>query len=381
MSVNQQDIKTGDFIIQSDDNIPVYNALKACYEPGVEHGEDFTVQFELPQPDRVEYVVDVPVYLPDFTYRKPETQPISVFTDAKITQIDRAETKQEARKDKTDTQEVHAFNALQGKIAKTEHKVNAFDNLRPVPLVKLTEEQQSYSHKVTDFLRYNPTSKNAIEASDGMIGIVIGFTLFFLYMRMIFGRYMNMFFNAMFNRLRAHHMQEESGLILGRVSFSLNIFYFLTLGLLAQHVVDFQGLQLFELSQFKSFLLLSGLAIGVYLVKWIFAHILAHFLQIQSVTKAYFFHTFIYNKVFALVSFPLLLALPYIDTSWVDVVLPAILVFLGFIYLLRFFRVIAFSIQRKLSLFYLFLYLCALEIIPILVGYNLVEQWLRLPFF
>jgi hypothetical protein len=381
MSVNQQDIKTGDFIIHSDDNIPVYNALKASYEPGIERGEDFTVQFELPQPDRVEYVVDVPVFLQDFTYRKPETSPISVFTNVKIQQFKRTVKKQEAPEAGSEMQETHSFNVLQGKIAKTIHKANAFENLRPVPLVKLTAKQQSYTHQVNEFLRYNPSSKNRIEASDGMIGIVIGFTLFFLYMRMIFGRYMDMFFGAVFNRLRAHHMQEESGLILGRISFLLNIFFFFTIGLFVQQILDFQGLQLFELSQLKSLLFLTGVVASIYLLKWLFANILGHFLQIQSVTKSYFFHTFIYNKVFALVSFPLLLALPYIDSSWVAVLMPAILVFLAVMYFFRFFRVIVFSIQRKLSLFYLFLYLCALEIIPILIGYNLVDQWLRLPFF
>lgn len=380
MSANQQNnIDTNDFVIYSGDNIPVYNVLMGGYISGVNEHKDFTTQFRLPKPKLMDYKIHVPIHLSDFTYQKPQNAPINIFNEACGTHVLKQEVSSKRKEiDTSESTAPHSFAVFRGQMAKVESQKTFTEQLRPVPLVQLNKKQQSYTREINHVMRQNPISKGSLHASDSMIGIVIGFVLFFMYIRMSFGRQMNLFFSGLFNYRRADHTQKDGGLVTKRVSFLLNILYFFTIGLLFQHNLDYQGLQIFSYSQLEGFLTLSGVVITAYLLKWLFGNILAHILNIQEYTKAYFFHIFVYNKVFAIIVFPVLLALPYIYTEWVELILPSILILALFLYVLRFFRILILSIQRKLSIFYLFLYLCALEITPILVIIMMVQDWLKL---
>lgn len=375
--MNQQDIRTTDFIIQSDDNIPVYNALLAGHMAGSEKEQDFSKQFQLPKPELIRYQIDVPIQLSDFTYYKPETHAINVFTQQTINRSGNKEKVVQRVMNKTKSTEPHTFSPLKAQTIKTDSTLSLEQQLRPVPLVKLNKKQQSYTKELNPVIGYNPISVGSIEASDSMIGIVIGFVLFFMYIRMAFGKQVKLFFGTVFNHLRADNIQKDSGLVTKRASFLINILFFLTLGLLFQHQLDYMGLSIASYSQLQGFMILSILVIAAYALKWLFAGIIAHILKIHDLNKAYFFHIFVYNKLFALVGFPIILALPYLNNNWIGIILPGMLYFAIVLYVLRVFRILILSIQRKLSIFYLFLYLCALEIAPVWVMIITVQGWLN----
>jgi len=377
MSVNQQDIKGTDFVIQSDNNIPVYNVLLAGHKAGQDKEQDFSKQFQLPKPDLIRYQIDVPIQLSDFTYYKHEIHPINIFTEQTINRSGNKEKVVQRVMNKTKSTEPHRFSPLKAQTIKTDSTLSLEQQLRPVPLVKLNKKQQSYTKELNPVIGYNPISVGFIEASDSMIGIVIGFVLFFMYIRMAFGKQVKTFFGIVFNYQRADNIQKDNGLVTKRASFLINILFFLTLGLLFLHQLDYMGLSIASDSQIHGFAILSILVIVAYTLKWLFAGILAHILKIQDLNKAYFFHIFVYNKLFALIGFPIILALPYINNNWVGIILPSLLYFAIILYVLRVFRILILSVQRKLSIFYLFLYLCALEIAPVWVMIITVQGWLN----
>lgn len=376
--MNQQDIKPTDFIIQSDNNIPVYNSLLSGYMPGSKKDTDFTKQFQLPKLELVKHRVDIPIHLPDFTYYKPETHSVNIFTNHKLLRYSNAKNTTKRTLEQNNTTEPHVFSALKAQTVKTDNTTSFEQQLRPVPLIELNKKQQSYTKEINPIIGYNPVSVGSIEAGNIMIGIVIGIILFFMYIRMAFGKQVNLFFGIVFNHLRADNIQRNSGLVTKRASFLINILFFITVGLLLQHQLDFMGLSMTSYSQLQSFIILSLSVTTFYGLKWVFGGILAHILKIQDLNKAYFFHIFIYNKLFALLSFPIILALPYISSSWISVILSGILYFAMILYMLRIFRILRLSIQRKLSVFYLFLYLCALEITPMWVMVITVQNWLNI---
>lgn len=374
--------KSEQFTLSGKGELPAYNALKAGYEPVEPFSESFADQFRFKEPPVIKKQLHKHIFLPDYTYQKPGLNPVNVFNpQSGFRQIEASRSPAWKTKKTEKDQGPHSFNALHGGMVQKAEKNGFLESLRPVPLVKLTKKQQSYTHQVNEIISISPVSKGQFQATDAMMGILIGFILFFLYLRTVFGRYVRTFTRSVFNRVRAMNVFEESNMIMGRVSFMLNFFYFLVVGLLFTHWFDYKGFVILDLGQLQTFFVLSGVVVVLYLLKWIFAWILAHFLQIQNETRAYFFHIFIFNKSFAIVIFPFLLVLPYIDAQWGILILMGAFILMGFFYFLRLIRLLTYSIQRKLSLFYLFLYLCALEFIPILVIVKLSSEWLKLPVF
>ncbi len=373
------------FVINSGEKLPVYNALKAGVEPVNKQGQQFVDQFLLSEPVVLDKNIDPYIYLPAYVHLKPGNRPLSIFNpEAGFFKQKKISTKPEklnqTKDQKTSSERDYIFSSLSGGcIKKTE--ATGYESLRPVPLVKLPVHKQNYTQKINAFINYSPISKNQFKATDAMLGIVIGFVLFFLYMRTVFGRQIRFFMKSAFNRVRADNLLNESSIVVGRVSFLMNIFYFLTLGLLFTHGLDYLGINIMTYSQLTTFFVVSGIIVSLYLFKWLFAWVLAHILKVHTEVKSYFFHTFVYNKVYSIVVFPFLLAMPYLYTEWSIIILKCSLILLGIFYILRLFRNLTLSIQRNISLFYLFLYLCALEIIPILVMIKLAVDWLKLPIF
>ncbi len=371
------------FVINSGSKLPVYNALKAGVEPANKTGKHFVDQFLLPEPVVLEKNIDPYIYLPGFVHLKPGYRPLNIFNPkANFFQQNKKTAKPEIVSPAIDqeTGKDYIFSSLTGGCVK-DSKETGFEALRPVPLVKLPGHKQNYTQRINAFVNYSPVSKNQFKATDAMLGIVIGFVLFFLYVRTVFGRQIDVFMKSAFNRVRADNLFNESSIVIGRVSFLMNIFYFLTLGLLFAHGLDYMGIKIMSYSQLTTFFVLSSVVIALYFLKWVFAWIIAHILNIHEEVKSYFFHTFIYNKAYSIIVFPFLLAIPYIYTEWGIVALKGSFILLGIFYILRLFRNLTLSIQRNISLFYLFLYLCALEIIPILVMIKLAIDWVKLPIF
>jgi hypothetical protein len=84
---------------------------------------------------------------------------------------------------------------------------------------------------------------------------------------------------------------------------------------------------------------------------------------------------FIYNRMVGLVLLPIISVVPFINTQFAPWLLYAGIVALIALYFFRIFRGIQIGIKNRLSIFYLILYLCALEILPLLVLYKLVETY------
>ena len=325
---------------------------------------------------------DPHIFLPDFTYKDISHQPLNIFNPGaglyKKKQVSTKKTKESKGKV---AETPHYYNLIDGTYTKKDHKKEAFAYLKPVPIIKLNKKEVSYTRTINNVLSFSPTSQGVFKATDAMLGLVIGFVLFFLYLRTVFGKQIKQIYSSAYNRVKAVNVFEERGIITGRVSFLLNIFYFFVLGLLGMHIMDFTGYMIQGVNQLGLFFILTSLFLSVYLLKYLFGRILGYLLNFGEYTVAYFFHTFIFNKTYAIFVFPFLLIIPYIDNEWALLLLKGSIILYGILYILRTFRIFLLSLQNNVSIFYLFLYLCALEIVPILVIVKLTLEWLKLPVF
>lgn len=374
---NQQSFEMGD-----EQNLPVYNPLKGAFQPAQNPFENFEQQFILPRPNVPPKALDPHIFLPDFTYKDISQPSLNIFNpEAGVYKKKEKLTQKTKENNAKIAQAPHYYNVIEGTYTKKDFKKEAFANLKPVPIVKLNKKEVSYTKEVNNMLNYSPTSQGLFKASDSMLGLVIGFVLFFLYLRTVFGKQIKQFYSSAFNRVKAVNVFEERGIITGRVSFILNIFYFFVLGLLGMHIMDFTGFIIRGVNPLGLFFILTSLFLAVYILKYLFGIILGYLLDFSEYTSAYFFHAFIFNKTYAIFIFPFLLVIPYVDNEWALLLLRGSIIIYGIFYVLRTFRIFILSIQINLSVFYLFLYLCALEIVPILVIVKVTSEWLKLPVF
>jgi hypothetical protein len=99
-------------------------------------------------------------------------------------------------------------------------------------------------------------------------------------------------------------------------------------------------------------------------------------LNLVSETNEYLRNIFLFNKIFGLIVFPLLVAHPFIDIKFRFIFIYAGIIIFVLLFILRIFRGIVISVKNKFSIFYIILYLCTLEILPVLIFYKLYNSYI-----
>lgn len=128
----------------------------------------------------------------------------------------------------------------------------------------------------------------------------------------------------------------------------------------------------------QSFLLIAVLVFCVYAVKILVLRTLANVTERQELVGEYIVSTFLINQFLGIVLIPVIMFSaygPHVFSS--KALLLGVVFFLcGFIFRIGKGMLLVLE-KRGASLFYLILYLCTLEILPLLVGIKLIEKLLR----
>ena len=126
---------------------------------------------------------------------------------------------------------------------------------------------------------------------------------------------------------------------------------------------------------FFSYLLIVGFVLVVYLVKILSLKTIGYIFNSNSAPNEYIFLIFLINQIIGIGFIPIILFIAYGKESFTND-----FVYAGFaLFILSFFvrigkgALTALS-SRKISAFYLFLYLCTFEILPLLLGAKLFDK-------
>jgi hypothetical protein len=168
-------------------------------------------------------------------------------------------------------------------------------------------------------------------------------------------------------RIAKQLYREEYGL--GKRSaifFSIN--YILLIPLLIFELNRFFNFGLFETnSDFIQYLFLLIITLTVYSVKHLFISFLSVLLKSANLTKEYWFTVLVFSNALTILLFPIMVILLFSGVQTVYLVYIALSLFIGF-YILRLVRILALVYsEQNIGIVYIFMYLCALEILPFLV--------------
>lgn len=209
------------------------------------------------------------------------------------------------------------------------------------------------------------TDTIGFESTDWMLGIIIFSLILFSWIRVGFSRYFHNAIQASINYFTARRIFEEGNVTRSRVFYFMNLLFFVNLALFVTQFLEYHhttifnmhGIVLFLLSLLTIILLYSGKSLFLYLFDFLFLT--------RSAFTSYVFTVFIYNKIVGFLLLPIISILPFVPshiTPWLFVTGGLIVVIL---YIFRVFKGVQLCFKNRLSIFYLILYLCALEILPV----------------
>ena len=236
--------------------------------------------------------------------------------------------------------------------------------IAPAPKVFVEREGKPINRKVDRILL-----NKSIANTDWMIGMVIAAFVLFAWTRMIYGKYIGMLMQSAVNFFTARRVYQESNVVLGRVFLILNILFFINIGLFTTQCVNLYGIKTGDLSGFMQFGVFTLAFMVIYLSRTIILKILDFIFDTRAF-GAYNFNIYLYGKVYGLLLLPLIAVIPFVPDSLSEKLMWVGIGLYVFFYVMTLFRGLRICFKNRVSIFYLFFYLCALEILPLLTIYK-----------
>jgi len=173
------------------------------------------------------------------------------------------------------------------------------------------------------------------------------------------GYLITLFRATLSNRQLMNNVREDID-IWKTTSFLLNLAYFNCLGIISWMAIGLKN-------EFY-ILYITLILIGISVLKLFSIRLISFITKSSNGTNEHLHNHFVFYQLGGVILTPILIFTHYIPVSYVSSVLLIIVSIVGFLILVREFQSLTQAFQHKISIFYIILYLCTLEIMPILIG-------------
>jgi len=168
-------------------------------------------------------------------------------------------------------------------------------------------------------------------------------------------------------------MFNDNSLFQNQLDRILYLFYFLSMTFLLYFVELRVELIPYGLGGWSLFLFNLALLIGVFLGRLLMLNVAGILFNRIKILREYLYNIFIFNKLMGMAVLPLIFLMVYTRGVLQDVVFWLTIIAIGSIFMMRLIRGVVFSYRKEVLIFYMFLYLCALEIAPLVLLYRWLE--------
>jgi hypothetical protein len=241
-----------------------------------------------------------------------------------------------------------------------------FDNsVRKSADPKFVNIYSGHELKPENFL---PLERNNV-SPDWFFPIIIIVLAIFAWLRVAFNKYFFQMIQAFLNSNLANQIVRDENIFIQRASVWLGFVYNLIVSLLLYIVSIHYGWHLGGIgNEFGRFIFFFVIVTGVYALKFLVLKISGWLFGQEREMASYIFNIFLINNILGMALLPFVLIIAYnesVSISWI-ITIPVILIAIAFGW--RIFRGIQIALgSNSFSPLYLFLYLCTLEIAPLLV--------------
>lgn len=183
--------------------------------------------------------------------------------------------------------------------------------------------------------------------------------------RFFFRRRLSLILRAVAARNYANQLIREGNIFYERIGLVLFLVYIISLSLFVYLSIPVLADAGLAIKTPIPFLLILGFFPAFWLLKVLYVYVLSALFKTSSHSGEMLVSMFIYNLFTGIVLLPLLACMAYADARMFFYIT---LIVLALIYFFRFLRAFMIGIRlTKFSVFHLFLYLCTLEILPMIV--------------
>lgn len=203
---------------------------------------------------------------------------------------------------------------------------------------------------------------------------LIGIFVLLLLTRRLNPKKLFVYLSAIYNRRAQNELFEEENLLSSPFSLILFVAFCLTTSLFTIKAIGLTPSGIIqEYGAFATFGVFALILMGVYTFKILFIQFVGVVFNIYPVARQYAFNVYLLNNIMGLLLIPLV-AIAYYSGGPADTwaIYAGIALFIVF-FVLRFLKSLSIEgIISPVNLLYLFLYLCTLEILPLLVAVKLI---------
>lgn len=217
---------------------------------------------------------------------------------------------------------------------------------------------------------YQPREEIPSIWNDWVLGIIVFSFILLVWVKLLYNKVLSASVNSIFNYQISHNLFRDKSNLTQKAFLIMDFVFYVNTGLFIYLSVKHFNLILIHPEGIKAFLLFTGFVFAVYLLRYITSKIVGYISTTQIIFAEYLHNIFIHTRVTGLVLFPFLIAIPYTDYRITPVAIFAGTGIIALGYVFRIIRGIKIFTLKKISLLYLFLYLCTLEFIPVLVFFK-----------
>jgi hypothetical protein len=213
-----------------------------------------------------------------------------------------------------------------------------------------------------------------LSTHDWFLGIFLLLTLLFIWIRIFYSKFFSTLASALISFQISAKLFREKNVLVQRVSIVLDFIYLLVMSVFIYELVEHFEITGPGMSRFNLFLLFFNIIILYTLARNFFLRLTGHLFMVQSLFSEYIHNTFVINKGMGIVLFPIVIMAHYLPQNLVPVVLVTGMVIYMTAFIFKGIRAYQIIIRKDVLIFYLILYLCTLEILPLLLGYKVVTS-------
>lgn len=196
---------------------------------------------------------------------------------------------------------------------------------------------------------------------------------FFAWIRMYYGNIISQIVQACTNFQITAKMFKDNSLLQIQLDNILYVLYLLSIASLLYVVEEGFHLKPYELDGGLRYLFNLALLVGIFLGRIVLVNLTGFLFNRNNIFKEYLYNYFIFNKLMGMIILPLLLFVVYTTGILQKVFFWLTLATVALVLFMRLIRSVVFSFKKDVSIFYIFLYLCALEISPLVLLYRWLE--------
>jgi len=206
------------------------------------------------------------------------------------------------------------------------------------------------------------------EHFDWFLGIFLVLALLFIWIRMFYSKYFTILAGALGSFQLSAKLFREKNVLVRRVSIVLDFIYLVLLSMFTFEVLLHFGKFGSRLTVFNQFMLVLNIVMIYSLTRVILLRFTGFLFLKRNLFLEYIHSTFVVNKGTGLILLPIVIAGHYFPYPMISTVLVTGLVLLTVAFIWKAIRGYQIIKRKDIAIFYLILYLCTLEILPILIG-------------